>query len=438
LHEVPPHAIESERIIVAAACWENENLESATSQLSRGDFYDPTCGALWAAVSALAAEGGVVDAASINTYLRDRSTERWPDKRKPVTVIAEVVDCTPAAGKLQGHIDAVLNASQQRKVIALGHKVASEGYHGSSRPPHLKWLESVTRRFEEVCLPRQDAALIPVSRACQLAKEQDIADNSIVAPTGIRDLDTVLGGGMRPGELITVAARPGMGKTALGTLMALSGSLQVGPTLLFSLEQTAEELTQRIVTSLAHLDLRKVRARDLTDEQWSLKDRAYGGLARLPLHIDDGTDRSAAQISAIIRQFATRNGSPPALVVIDYLQLLRAPRGCQNREGEVSNMTRTLKNAAKEHGCPIVILCQLNRRVEERSKKIPQLSDLRESGAIEQDSNTVIFIWRADYYELSDDESGIARLNVAKQRNGPSQTFVRCRWHGPSVTFSNL
>ena len=241
-------------------------------------------------------------------------------------------------------------------------------------------------------------------------------------PTGFRDLDALLHG-LHPGQLVVLAARPAIGKSTLGLDLARSASIKHGLTsVVFSLEMSRSEITMRLLSAEARVPLHHMRSGGMTDEDWSRLARRMGEVAEAPLFIDDSPNLTMMEIRAKARRLRQRHEL--RLVVVDYLQLMTSPKRVESRQQEVSELSRSLKLLAKELECPVVAISQLNRGPEQRQDKRPQLSDLRESGAIEQDADVVILLSREDAYERESPRAGEADFIVAKHRNGPTATIT--------------
>jgi replicative DNA helicase len=298
-----------------------------------------------------------------------------------------------------------------------------------------------TEALAKVCVSRGAAACVDLASEVA-ALWDDLSAPEAPSPgraTGLRDLDGVLGGGLLEEQLVIIAARPAMGQSALALQAAAAMARRSGRVaLFFSLEMPRRELLLRLISAEADVDSEDIRTRSIDEESWNRVSNAGAALARVPLVINDAKDVSLADIRAIALQERARRGALEC-VVVDYIQLVSSSGGRRNdtREQQVSEISRGLKVLAGVLECPVIALSQLSRKVEERSDKRPMLSDLRESGAIEQDADIVLFVYRDEMYDKNTEAKGIAELIVAKQRNGPTKT-ARTRFRADRTTFSDL
>jgi replicative DNA helicase len=435
---VPPHDLAAERAVLGGILLENEALNAVTElPLRPADFYRDAHGAIFEAMLALFGEGQPVDTVTLRERL---NTAGKLQRVGGDEYLLALTDTIPTVANIEAHAKIVREKSVVRRVIQAAHETAARGYgdYGNME----EFLDEAERAIFEVAKERLRNSYEHINEVVLRTFEEITAaaerkEHITGLPTGFRHLDWYTAG-FHPGDLIICAGRPGMGKTAFAMNLAINACRARQATVaVFSLEMPKEQLARRLLCAEAGVDGNKLRTGRLTREDWAPLTRAAGELSELPIYMDDTPGLSLLELRAKARRLRTDKGL--ALVVIDYLQLMRSGTRSESREQEISEISRSLKGLAKELGIPVMALSQLNRGVESRGNKDkrPQLSDLRESGAIEQDADTILFIYRDEVYNPESTDKGIAEIIIGKQRAGPTGT-VRCAFRREYTRFENL
>ncbi|HLV65798.1 MAG TPA: replicative DNA helicase [Polyangiaceae bacterium] len=462
---VPPNDLDAEAAVLSSILLEPAAFDQVQEFLRAEHFYADANRRIFEAIIELSSAGRPVDVVSVAGYLRDRGRL---EQIGGTPYLAQLADATPAIAHVTAHAQAVREKWRLRQLIATCQRFAAEGY---ATPPDVqKFIDQAEQAVFDIARLPEGSNVEPVRdavvRAFKILEEAQKRGGGVTGiPTGFTRLDRQCSG-LHPGDLYIVAARPGMGKTSFVLNIALNvASTRVvreaesddyfeapaeepGAGVLFcSLEMPKEQLGARLLASEARVDMSSIRSGALSREDWSRLTEAASRLARLPLWLDDTPALTLLDLRAKIRrlkaEIARGEGSVRArgvgLVVVDYLQLMQGRRDAGSREQEISELSRGLKQLAKEMKVPVLALSQLNRAVETRATKDkrPQLSDLRESGAIEQDADTILFIYRDDYYFRDSEAKGVAEIIVAKQRNGPTGT-VLTKFTASCTRFDNL
>ncbi len=436
--QTPPHDLDAERAVLGGVLLANSALAIVEALLVPADFYHPGHAVIFESVQGLSARREPVDAVTLTAELRSR------DRLNSVggtDYIADLTDTIPTIAHIEHHARIVADLAQVRRMIAVAHDITARGY--GERGAADLFLDSAAAQIFEVAQKRSRTSLIQLDKVIGEAFERiesAFGRGSAISglETGFRDFDR-LTAGLHPGHLIIIAARPAMGKTSLVMNIARhAAQVSSKPVLFFSLEMPRVEIANRLLCSDARIDQGRLRSNMLTQDDFTALTKAAGDLYRLPIWIDDSGDLTLLDLRAKARRMKSEHDL--SLIVIDYLQLMKASReGMESREREISEISRGLKSMAKELDVPIVALSQLNRSPETRPGKDrrPQLSDLRESGAIEQDADVVAFIYREEVYNRDTEHKGIAELIISKQRNGPTDT-IRLRFIRELTRFENL
>jgi replicative DNA helicase len=426
----PPQAIEAEEALLSSS------MLGAASEvlgfLKPEDLYDSRHQAILTAIAEVYAQGRQVDLLTVTEQLRSKSKI---EQAGGVSFVARLVDSVPAMGSVEWLAGEVLEKKTRRRMIAAANRMAQAAYDN----PDFETVQEQARKD----LRDLDA---PTAKGAIFSSYNDLAESEIErweqagkkatgVPTGLTKVDR-LTGGFQPSDLVTLAARPGMGKTALMICMAENAARHGNPVAIFSLEMSKSQLYARQTAKTSQVDGQKFRLGSIAPYEWERIVEAQESLYKLPVFIDDTPRQHIVEIQRRARWAVDRLDIK--LIVIDYLQLLRGDRQQRRRDLEIADITGTLKALAKELNLPVILLSQLNRQVENRDDKRPRLSDLRESGAIEQDSDIVAFIYRDEYYTQQDCKApGVAELNIAKHRNGPT-AMVRVAWIGWRCSFEDL
>jgi len=433
-----PHDPNAEAMVIAESIENAESFALVADKLTPANFYIEPNRWIYTAVFELTKAGVHVDHVSVAGWLRDH------ERLKQIggtPKLGELLHNTPV-GAIEEKAARIIAFARARKLIATAQKIAAEGYVVRGDDVQRFLDESEREVFEiahGVDQPRDAASLREVMHdSCQaLILAEARGSGNVELPTGLVKLDAKIGGLHRSGVTV-IAARPGVGKTTLATGVADAVGTIGQPAAIFSLEMPREQLGTRMACCRSGANVKRARDGTMSDRARADFLYAQDQLARLPIFIDDTPAISVTQIRAKVRRIASKLGQPLSLIVIDYLQLMtpETPKGV-SREREISWLTSAIKRLARELKCAVLLLSQLNRECDTRDDKRPRLSDLRESGGIEQDADDVVFVYRDDYYHEDSEHKGIAELIVAKQRNGPTGT-VRVGFDGRSTAFRNL
>lgn len=418
---VPPHDDDAEKAVLGGMLMSKDAIGEVSQMIDVTDFYQPRHQTIYDAIIDLFSASQPVDVVLVaNELLKAGDLEKVGGADYLHNLVASV----PTAANATYYAEIVHQRAILRNVIAAGTKIAQLGYsaEGSQAEDVVNLAQSEVYEMS-VGKVRQDYTAIGsvVHDTLEMLDKLQNGDIERGVPTGFRDIDEVTQG-LQPGQMIVVAGRPAMGKSTLGIDFARSASLHHGLTsIVFSLEMSKVELAQRIISAETNIPLVAMRhADDITPEWWNTLNDFWGKMQQAPLFIDDSPNMSLMEIRAKCRRLKQTNDLK--LVVIDYLQLMSSGRQVESRQQEVSEFSRALKLLAKELEVPVVALSQLNRGPEMRNDKKPQLSDLRESGSIEQDADVVFLVHRPDFYD-KEDRPGEADIIMAKHRNGPTDTF---------------
>lgn len=418
--KVPPQNIDAEQWVLGALFMDREALYKVSRSLRPEDFYLEGHRLIYKAFLELDEAGAAPDLITVTDRLRQQGNL---EKVGGATYVASLAGLVPTAANAEHHARVVEEKSLLRSIISIANRVAGMGYEGGDEAERLideaerMLLELGSRRSSSGFTP-MDRVLVEIFRIIEDRFRNKGKINGVL--TGFVDLDRLCCG-LQPGDLIIVAGRPAMGKTSLGMTVAHQAALNNRvPTAVFSLEMSKAQLVQRMLCSEAMVDMQKVRSGNLSETDWNKMTEAAARLAGIPLYIDDSPGLSVRQVRAKARRLKAEKGL--GLIVIDYLQLMQGAARSENRQQEIADISRSLKALAKDLEVPVIALAQLSRSVEQRDKKRPIMSDLRESGSLEQDADIVMFIYREEYYKPDTEKRGIAEIIVAKQRNGPTGT----------------
>jgi replicative DNA helicase len=434
---VPPQNIEAEESLLGAMLLSKDAIATAVETVNAADFYKPAHAHLFEAIVTLYGAGEPVDPVTVSEALQRAGVL---DGIGGKNAVLRIQTGTPAASNAAFYARIVADHALLRRLVAVGGEIAELGY---TLPDDVtEVLDRAESLVFDVANRRQTTSLRGIHATLQdsLAHLEALFEHegqTTGIPTGFRDLDEVLLG-WQPSNLIVVAARPGQGKTAFALGTATHAALhEHRPVVFFSMEMGYLELTQRILASEAGVNSRLLRTGRIPESDWSRISTAVGRLADAPLFIDDNPHLTVMDMRAKCRRLKAQHGDL-GLVVVDYLQLMSTgQRRAENRQVEVSDLSRGLKVLARDLDVPVIALSQLNRSLEYRADKRPMLADLRESGALEQDSDIVCFIYRDDTYNADSSEKGMAEIIVAKHRNGPTAK-IRLAFLEHLTRFSNL
>jgi len=416
----PPQSLDAEESILSAILFDNEVLHDVIGILQPEDFYRTAHQKIFAATVELYARNEPVDLVTLVNLLREkRQLEEVGGAEFP----AKLANSVPLAVNVPHHARIVYEKACLRRLIATSNRIARRCFEERGNAEEL--LDFAEKEIFEISNQKTRPPFHPISKIIAenfdaLEERQNNKELVTGMPTGFTRLD-IMTAGLQRSDLVILAARPSMGKTALALNVARHAAINSGrPVAVFSLEMSKEQLSMRMLCAEARVDSQRIRSGQLHIEDWDRLHRAGSTLHEAPIFIDDAPDLSAMEIRAKTRRLAKDKGV--GLVVIDYIQLMQSRASMERRDLEISDISRSLKGLAKELEIPILALSQLNRKLEERSDKRPQLSDLRESGALEQDADLVLFIYRDEVYNRDENNPnrGKAELIVAKHRNGPT------------------
>lgn len=439
LERLPPQAVDIEQAVLSAMLLAQEGTERGLDLLAPADFYHGPHARIHDAIRALYERNVAVDQLTLAEELRRRGQL---EEVGGVVYLAELAGLVGTAGNVTYHAGIVAEKATQRAVIDLAAEATSRAYEGRTASQDL--LDQLQSGLFTLAERRQKGGTL---RSMQdvLTETTDHIDRVHQMGGGVTGVDTGLcdlndmTSGFQPGDLILMAARPSVGKTALALCIALHAARCGLTVAVFSLEMSCQQLGQRLLCIETGANLHRMRKGRLEDDDWLQITRHVGKLADVPLYVDDTAGLSVLEVRTRARQLQRQHGL--GLVVVDYLQLMTSGTRTNSEEQEVSHISRGLKGLAKELGVPVLALSQLSRAPEARSDRRPQLSDLRYSGSLEQDADVVMFVYRPDMYgikgEQGQDLDGVAEIIVGKQRQGPTGS-VHLAWDPHSVTFANL
>jgi len=438
---VPPHSIEAEQSVLGGLLLDNSAWDRAGDLLTDSDFYRYEHKAIYAAIGALVNASKPADVITVYEQLQGHGKA---EECGGIAYLNALAQSVPSAANLRRYAEIVRERAILRKLIEASDEIATNAFNPQGRAVSQILDEAEGRIFkigEEGSRTRQGFQTMDQLVVQLIDRVTELHENGAEEVTGVRtgfyDLDRMTAG-LQAGDLVVLAARPSMGKTAFALNIAENVAVQEGlPVAVFSMEMGASQLALRMVGSLGRIDQTHLRTGKLGDDEWGRLSEAVDRLKNANLFIDETPALNSAELRARARRQARQCGKL-GLIVIDYLQLMSGSSSSEeNRATELGEISRGLKALAKELQCPVLALSQLNRSVESRNDKRPMMSDLRESGAIEQDADVIIFIYRDDYYNKESKEPGIAEIVVGKQRNGPVGT-VKLTFLKPLTRFDNL
>lgn len=436
--KVPPHSIDAEQSVLGGLMLDNRAWDQIADRLRETDFYLYQHKLIFRSMARLIEQNRPLDVLTVSEALRElQELEQVGGE----VYLFELANNTPSAANIGAYADIVRERSVLRSLVAAATDIAESAFNSQGRSI-AELLDNAERSVFSIS--EQGARTGgPVNVKEYLTKTMDKIDelfhsnNAITGvPTGYHDFDEMTSG-LQSSDLVIVAGRPSMGKTTYAMNIAEHVAIKSrAPTLIFSMEMPGEAIVMRMLSSLCRIDQLRIRTGKLADEDWPRISSTVSMLSDAPLFIDDTPALSPAEMRARARRLAKEHGQL-GLIVVDYLQLMQIPGYGDNRTGEISEISRSLKGIAKELKVPVIALSQLNRSLEQRADKRPVMSDLRESGAIEQDADLIVFIYRDEVYNDNTPDKGTAEIIIAKQRNGPIGK-VRLAFLGQYTCFENL
>ncbi|HLS80720.1 MAG TPA: replicative DNA helicase [Steroidobacter sp.] len=417
----PPHSVEAEQAVLGALMLDNRTWDAIADRIAANDFYRRDHQIIFEAIAELASRGEPCDAVTLSEWLERKGLA---EQTGGLVYLAALVRDTPSAANVRAYADAVRERSTLRQLIHVGGEIAASAYNPEGREAG-EILDEAERRVFEIAEGRNKTGSGFVALKEEVGRVIDHIDMLAQNPgaltgvsTGFKSLDEMTAG-LQKGDLIIVAGRPSMGKTTFCLNIAENAAFgpkqaRVG---VFSMEMSREQLAFRMVSSLGMVDQSRLRTGQLGDEDWLRINTAINMMKSSHIYIDDTPALTPTEVRARARRLKREHGLD--LIVLDYLQLMQVAGNKENRATEISEISRSLKALAKELSLPVIALSQLNRSVEQRTDKKPVMSDLRESGAIEQDADLIMMIYREEVYDPNTPRKGIADIIITKQRNGP-------------------
>ena len=436
IKRVLPHSIEAEQSVVGAMLMDKDAIMTAAEIVSGEDFYQTAYGVIFDAIVELFNEGKPVDLITLQERLKEKDV---PAEISSLEFVRDLVTAVPTSANIKYYADIVSEKSMLRRLIKLNEEIANTCY--LAKEPLEAVLEMTEKRVFELVQKRNSGDFVPIKQVVLNALEriEKASKNKGTVtgiPTGFLDLDYKTSG-LQPSDLILVAARPSMGKTAFVLNIAQHVAFKENKSVaIFSLEMSKEQLVNRLFSLESQVDAQLLRTGNLKDSDWEKLIEGAGIIGKSNLIIDDTPGISISELRSKCRKYKLEKGLD--IIIIDYLQLMtgRVGERSESRQQEISEISRSLKGLARELNVPVIALSQLSRAVEQRPDHRPMMSDLRESGAIEQDADVVMFIYRDDYYNKDTEMKNVAEIIIAKQRNGPIGT-VNLTWLPNYTKFAN-
>lgn len=435
IKRILPHSVEAEQSVIGSMIMDREAIVTASELITGEDFYNKQYGILFETMIELNDEGSPVDLVTLQNRLREKDV---PPEVSSLEFVRDLITAVPTSANIKYYATIVSEKSVLRKLIRLNEEIANTCYAGKENLEFI--LEDTEKRVFQLVQKRSSGEFVPIRQVVMNAmdKIEKAAKNkgSVTGiATGFTDLDYRTAG-MQPSDLVLIAARPSMGKTAFALNIAQHVAFKQNRTVaIFSLEMSKEQLVNRMFSLESNVDAQKLRTGQLNDQEWERLIESAGIIGKSNLIIDDTPGISVSELRSKCRKYKLEHNL--SMIIIDYLQLMTGSGRADSRQQEISDISRSLKAVARELSVPVLALSQLSRAVEQRPDHRPMLSDLRESGAIEQDADVVMFIYRDDYYNHDTDKKGVSEIIIAKQRNGPIGT-VELAWLPEYTKFANL
>lgn len=435
IKRVLPHSIEAEQSVVGSMIMDREAILVASEIISSEDFYQHQYGVLFEAMVELFTEDKPVDLVTLQNRLKEKDV---PPEISSLEFVRDLVMAVPTSANIKYYANIVNEKAMLRRLIKVNEEIANTCYLGKDRLEEI--LEGTEKKIFDLVQKRNSGDYVPIKQVVINALEKIEATSKTKGtvtgiPTGFVDLDYKTSG-LQPSDLVLIAARPSMGKTAFVLNIAQNVAFRHNVTAaVFSLEMSKEQLVNRLFALESRVDSQAIRTGNLADSDWEKLIEGAGIIGRSNLIIDDTPGISIAELRSKCRKYKLEHNL--GIIIIDYLQLMSGSGKGDSRQQEISDISRSLKGLARELHVPVVALSQLSRAVEQRPDHRPMLSDLRESGAIEQDADVVMFLYRDDYYNKDSENKNIAEVIIAKQRNGPIGT-VNLVWLPNYTKFANM
>ena len=436
LKRVQPHSIEAKQSVIGAMLMDRDAIIAASEIVTEDDFYQRQYGVMFQCMVELFNEGQAVDVINLQNRLKEKDV---PPEVASLETLRDIITTVPTSANVRAYAEIVREKSMLRKLIRVNEEIANTCYAGKEKLEDI--LAHTEKAVFDLLQSRTGGDFVPIRQvALNVLEKIEIAsktkDTVTGIPTGFIDLDYKTSG-MQPSDFILIAARPSMGKTAFVlNLVDYVAVKKKRPCMIFSLEMSKEQLVNRMLAMESNVDSQKLRTGTLTDADWDAVVEGIGIIGNSALTIDDTPGISISELRSKCRKKKLESGLD--LVIIDYLQLMSGSgKHSESRQQEISEISRSLKALARELNAPVIALSQLSRACETRTDHRPMLSDLRESGAIEQDADVVMFLYRDDYYNKDTENPNVAEVIIAKQRNGPIGT-INLVWMPEYTKFANM
>ena len=435
IKRILPHSIEAEQSVIGSMILDRDAILVASEILTSDDFYQKQYGIIFDAMVELCNEGKPVDLVTLQNRLKEKEL---PPDISSMEYVRDLISAVPTSANVKYYAKIVSEKAVLRRLIKANEEIANTCYLEKENTEII--LEEAEKKLFNILQRRNNEEYVPIQQVVlnainNIEKASKLKGSVTGIPTGFMDLDYKTSG-MHPSDLVLIAARPSMGKTAfvlnIAQYMAFRKDVTVA---IFSLEMSKEQLVNRMLCSEAMIDAQKLRTGELEENDWAELINAMGPLSEAPIYIDDTPGVTPMEVRSKCRRLKVEKGL--GLIVIDYLQLMSGNSRNDSRQQEISEISRSLKAIAREMEAPVIALSQLSRACEQRADHRPMLSDLRESGAIEQDADVVAFLYRDEYYFPDTEKKNQAELIIAKQRNGPTGT-VDLTWMGQYTKFGNF
>lgn len=430
-----PHSIEAEQSVIGSMLIDKTSIAEAMEVLKTEDFYKDAHKVIFNSILELYQKDIAVDIITLTENLKAKDKL---DSAGGITYISELGGSVVSTANIQSYIKIVKDKSILRRLIKSSTKIIEESY--KNQDDVLKAMDIAEKEIFNISSNRTTSEFEPMNVVLergflQIERLFNNKGETTGVPSGFRELDAKTSG-FQKGDMVLIAARPSMGKTTFALNIAENAALRSGKSIaIFSLEMSKDQLAYKLLCSQAHVDMLRLRTGNLDDKDWENIAKASGPLAAAKIFIDDTAGITVTEMRSKCRRLKIEHGID--MILIDYLQLMSGGKGNESRQQEVSEISRSIKALAKEMECPVIALSQLSRAPEQRTDHRPMLSDLRESGSIEQDADLVMFLYRDEYYDKETEEKNVGECIIAKQRNGPTGT-VKLAWLGQFSKFGNL
>lgn len=435
-NRLPPQNLEAEQSVLGGILIDNQTFHKIIDTLSPDDFYRPAHAKIFAAMCELAQKAEPIDVVTLTAKLKQMNVH---EEVGGASYLAELLERTPTAIHSEYHARIVSDMAIRRRLVTVCNEVGNRGLQLGETTEEL--LDHAEKQIFGLTSSKRQRSMVPVRdivRGAFMELEKRFENQGALTgiPTGYLDLDSMTQG-LQRSDLVIVACRPSMGKTSFSLGVTRHAAVHAkAPVVFFSLEMSKEQIVTRLLAAEAKVDSTRIRTGKLSERDWSQLTRAAGFLSEASIYIDDTPALTVLEMRGKARRLKAELGEL-GVVIVDYLQIMGTSKGAQSRENAISEISRSLKALAKELNVPVIALSQLNRNIDLRQDKRPMMADLRESGAIEQDADIIIFIHREDVENLTPNAPSVAEFIVGKHRNGPRGT-VKVAWLGQYASFENL